>query len=317
MLRVLRAAERYAAKDVVLLIEGETGTGKSLLAQHLHQCSPRAARPYHEVALSALDDALAASDLFGHREGAFTDAKQRRLGAFLVASGGTLFLDEIGKATLGVQRKLLVALETQRIRPLGADRDVPVDVRVIAASNIPLANLVAQDRFLFDLYARLEAFRIELPPLRERRADIPALVRHFVEKHAHRFAYPEGVPAVDSALLRALERADWPGNVRQLDGVMQRLLVDADGAPVLGLAHVADELRDLLEPKDRPAPGESTEPLQLPDKNKSKAARMLGISRTTLYRRLAREQRRREGVGGSEDVDRQVALDGDATADAT
>jgi two-component system response regulator HydG len=315
MRRVLRAAERYAAKDVILLIEGETGTGKSLLARHLHQCSPRAAQPYHEVALSALDDALAASDLFGHREGAFTDAKERRLGAFVVASGGTLFLDEIAKASSSVQRKLLVALETQRIRPLGADRDVPVNVRVIAASNIPLADLVAQERFLPDLYARLEAFRIELPPLRERRDDIPTLVRHFVANHAHRFAYPGGVPAVDAALLHALERADWPGNVRQLDGVMQRLLVDAGGAPVLGLAHVADELRGFLEPKGRRPHGESGEPLRLPVANKAKAARILGISRTTLYRRLAKEQRRCEGAGGSEDG--QVALDGDATADGT
>jgi DNA-binding NtrC family response regulator len=224
-----------------LLIEGESGTGKTYFARELHLASERAAGPFEYVVLSALDDSLASSELFGHVEGAFTDARRSRAGRFATARGGTLFLDEIGKASAAVQQKLLHAVEYGEIRPVGADRDVRVDVRIIAASNVPLEQLVLGERFLPDLHARLNAFRVRLPPLRERRADIPAFVEQFVVAHALALGYPR-TPSIHPDLMAALQRAPWPNNVRQLDSTLLRLLVDVDGAGELRLEHCVDDL---------------------------------------------------------------------------
>jgi DNA-binding NtrC family response regulator len=297
--RVLRQVERYARyDDVVLLLEGETGTGKSLLARHVHQRSRRAAGLFREVPLSAVDDQLASSDLFGHVVGAFTDAKSTRQGHFASAAGGTLFLDEIGKASPAVQKKLLVAIERKEIWPVGADRPVRVDVRLIAASNVALSDLVARGEFFPDLYARLAPFRVRIPPLRERRADIPHLVDHFVRAYAAACGYDRALPAVDAALMRALERAEWPHNVRELEGTIRRLLIDADGARTLRLEHCTAELeflRDSRRPRHRASgarrastPPESG-PILHEREAKAAAARRLGVSRTTVYRWLARE----------------------------
>lgn len=300
---VLQTVERYAAKDVVLLIEGETGTGKSLLARHVHQCSRRAARPFVALSVAALEDALAGSELFGHVPGAFTGANSTRHGAFQSASGGTLFLDEIGRASVAVQRRLLVAIEELRIKPVGADRDFPVDVRVIAASNVPLRTLVAREEFFEDLYARLETFRIELPPLAERREDIPPLVRHFVEKHAERLGDAGVAPTVDPALMDAMCAAEWRRNVRELEGAVRRLLVDADGAPVLRLEHCTGDLAYLRQAvggaRSRVRARVSREPLRLENEKKIAAARRLGVSRPTLDRYLAEEARRTEAGTGT------------------
>lgn len=274
-----------------ILIEGESGTGKSILARWIHERSPRAGHPFEQVLLSALDDALAGSDLFGHVVGAFTDARTHRVGAFASSHRGSLFLDEIGKASLVVQRKLLHAVEYGLIRPLGADRDVRVDVRVICASNIALGELVASGTFLSDLHARLETFSVELPPLRSRRADIPLLVQAYLAHHAPLCGYPADPPTVDPALMVALQGARWPHNLRQLHATIRRLLIEAEGAPVVGLDHCRGTLAYLKAESrngDGPNHAEIAAAMARANNNASLAARLLGIDRTTLYRRRRR-----------------------------
>ncbi len=274
--------------DVTVLFEGETGTGKSILARYLHDRSPRASRVFREVPLSSLDDALASSDLFGHRAGAFTDAKHSRRGHFASAAGGTLFLDEIGKATPAVQRKLLVAIERRESWTVGADQPTPLDIRILAASNVPLDQLVARGGFLPDLYARLVGFRIVVPPLRERRADIPLLARLLLERRALRAGYTR-VPELSAGLLSALRAAEWPYNIRELDDAMHLLLVEGNGVSMLGLEHCVGDLaylRDLARRDLGQGGGGWQEPLLKLGEPKSAAARRLGIARTTLYRRL-------------------------------
>jgi DNA-binding NtrC family response regulator len=289
-LRAVEQAERFARdRHAPILIEGETGTGKTLIARHIHQSSPRRSAPYQYVVLSTLDDALASSELFGHVPGAYTDARGSRAGQFASAHGGTLFLDEIGKASRVVQRKLLHAIEYGEIRPLGTDRDMRVDTRIVAATNIPLADCVARDEFLPDLHARLGTFRIRLPPLRERRADIPVLVDHYVAQHAPSCGYDAALPRVDGELMDALTRADWPHNLRQLHSTVHRLVVEADGALVITLAHCRDELSYLCGDCRRTGAltlDELEDAIAQAGNNMSRAAKALGVDRTTLYRKL-------------------------------
>jgi DNA-binding NtrC family response regulator len=292
-LAALRGAESLAPfEHATVLIEGESGTGKSFVARLLHQRSPRARAVFHQVILSALDDNLAASDLFGHLSGSYTDARQNRPGHFVTANRGTLFLDEIGKASGAVQRKLLHAIEHREIWPVGADRAVRLDVRLVAASNIPLATLVERGSFLEDLAARLANFRVRLPALRERREDIPALVRQFVELRAAVCGHPVRLPRVEPELMDALSRAEWPYNLRQLDGVVQRLLIEAATAAsdTLGLEHCLGELAYLRAgPDDRVKPTpEAVRAMMIELGSATKVARRLGVSRWTVYRHLER-----------------------------
>ncbi len=286
-IKVLRQAERFArAGCVPILIQGESGTGKTQLARHLHRASARAGKPFQTVVLSALDDSLANSELFGHVSGAFTDARSTRTGHFASANGGTLFLDEIGKASLAVQQKLLHAVEYREIRAVGSDRDLRVDVRIIAATNVSLDALVREARFLPDLEARLSTFRIRLPSLRERRADIPILVEQCIRARARDYGYSRP-PMVSSALVFALQRATWTNNVRQLDATVQRILVDAEGADPLTLDHCIDDLEYL-----RGAAAEGGMPLTVDRVSAAieragsvtGAARLLGVDRTTIHR---------------------------------
>jgi DNA-binding NtrC family response regulator len=286
-LEALRQADRLAPfEHATVLIEGETGTGKSYLARYLHLRSPRARGPFHQVILSSLDDNLAASDLFGHLSGSYTDARQNRPGHFVSANRGTLFLDEIGKASSAVQRKLLHAIEHQEIWPVGADRAVRLDVRLVAATNIPLHELVAAGSFLEDLAARLATFRVRLPALRDRRDDIPALVRQFVAMRASMCGHASP-PRIDKALMDALQRADWPYNLRQLDGVVQRLLMEAAAAysAEVTLSHCVADLAYLSEarPQRMPAPEVVRERMRELG-SATATARSLGISRWTVYR---------------------------------
>lgn len=302
----LQQVERLARYDhTTVLIEGESGTGKSFVARYLHDRSPRAQAPYHQVILSTLDDNLAASDLFGHLSGSYTDARQSRPGHFVSANKGTLFLDEIGKASLSVQRKLLHAIEQHEIWPVGADRAVRLDVRVVTASNIPLNVLVERGAFLDDLAARLISFRVRLPSLRERRSDIPALTRRFIAWRAPSCGYQTELPDVAPELMHALQHADWPYNLRQLDGVVQRLLIEGAPDATLTLAHCVGTLAYL-----RTAPGEGGD-LVSPELvrqrmrelgSATKVARSLGVSRWTVYRYLKRRDERLERTPGAQDV---------------
>jgi len=289
---VLRKVERFAGNDsITILFEGESGTGKNWLARLAHQHSRRAARELHEKSLATIVDSLAESDLFGHEPGAFTDGRNRRQGAFQSANHSTLFIDELGKASSNVQRLLLRAVEEQVICPVGSDRSVKVDVRLLLATNVSLESLVAQGRFLPDLFARLGQFRIELPPLRERREDIPDLTRFFLARHALQCGYPVGLPTIHPELMDALVGADWKYNLRELDASLHRLVVEANSAAQLTLAHCVDNL-EYLRGRTRGRPTKSSPESVAAAVSRSKsvtgAANALGISRSTVYRKLAR-----------------------------
>jgi DNA-binding NtrC family response regulator len=290
-------ARRFAKDaDAPILIEGESGTGKTQLARLIHEYSPRRTSSFHDVVLSTLDDTLAGSELFGHVQGAFTDARQTRLGHFASAQGGTLFLDEIGKASIGIQQKLLHAIEYREIRPVGADRRIRVDVRIVAATNIPLSELVLDGRFLPDLEARLDAFRVQVPPLRQRRTDIPGLVQGYIIERAPRCGYAK-LPRVSPELMAALEGAPWPKNLRQLSSAVHRLLVDAEGADTLTLDHCLDDLAYLRKGTDtrRPAltPERIAHALTQANGSVSAAARLLGVDRSSIHRVQRRHRARR------------------------
>jgi DNA-binding NtrC family response regulator len=303
--RVLVQLERFARDGyATILLEGETGTGKSTLARFIHARSPRATQRFHELSLSSLEDTLASSDLFGHVPGAYTDARHARHGHFASANGGTMFLDEIGKASMSVQARLLEVVEHGKFRPVGSDRDIRVDVRLVAASNVPLADLVARGRFLIDLHARLCAFHVRLPSLRERRADIPLLVMQSLTKHAQRSA-GGAVPRVHPELMEALQRADWPNNLRQLDSAIHRILVDAEGAPELTLDHCEDEslgLHRYAEASRELTPERIADAIASTG-SVSAAARLLKVDRTTIHRHQRRMHRDDAALDPSEQHD--------------
>lgn len=297
LLAAQRTIESLAPYEhAAVLIEGESGTGKSYAARMLHERSPRARAVFHQVILSTLDDNLAASDLFGHLSGSYTDARQNRPGHFVTANRGTLFLDEIGKASPAVQRKLLHAIEHREVWPAGADRAVRLDVRLVAATNIPVDTLVERGDFLPDLAARITQFRVRLPALRERRSDIPALVKQFVALRAPTCGHAVQPPLVHDELMAALAAAEWPYNLRQLDGVVQRLLIEAatQGKGELTLEHCVDDLaclRGCGNKRQMPTPELVRERLQ-ELKKKSAVGRSLGISRWTVDRYLEKAEER-------------------------
>ncbi|MFQ5608906.1 MAG: nitrogen regulation protein NR(I) [Woeseiaceae bacterium] len=230
MQEVFRSIGRLAGSSMTVLITGESGTGKELVARALHEHSPRAAKPFVALNTSAIASELLESELFGHERGAFTGAEARRIGRFEQADGGTLFLDEIGDMSPELQTRLLRVLAESEFYRVGGQGPIRVDVRVIAATNQDLANAVREARFREDLYHRLNVIRVEIPPLRQRREDIPMLLNHYLEIAAGELKSPR--KSVDSEAMEALRSYDWPGNVRQVVNAARRLTITAPGAVI-------------------------------------------------------------------------------------
>jgi DNA-binding NtrC family response regulator len=298
MARIYQLIVQIAETPTTVLVTGESGTGKELVARAIHQRSPRAGQPFVAVNVAAIPESLVESELFGHEKGAFTGAHARKLGKFELAHGGTIFLDEIGSLRLDLQTKLLRALQEREIERLGGLRPVVTDVRVVAATNVNLRQAVRQGAFREDLYYRLNVVPLHVPPLRERREDIPFLVEHFV----HRFAREcqRRMDGVSAGALAVLTRYDWPGNVRELENVIHRAVVLA-GGPVVMLRDVPPEvavpdtgtrpaddtrlpLREACEQFERQYVLRVLERVQW---NVSRAARLLGVHRNTVLTKLA------------------------------
>jgi DNA-binding NtrC family response regulator len=227
MEEVIHRAELVASTKSTVLITGETGTGKELVARAIHNRSAQRDMPLIKVNCAAIPETLLESELFGHVRGAFSGAATTKIGKFALADGGTIFLDEIGTLTLPLQSKLLRVLQEREIEPLGSERTECVDLRVIAATNRDLRQMVGEGKFQEDLFYRLNVIPIEIPPLRERREDIPALVDHFVRKHAQRTG--RRLEGIDPDVIDALKRYDWPGNVRELENTIERAVVLSTG----------------------------------------------------------------------------------------
>ena len=299
MRAVFATLAAVADSDATLLLSGESGTGKTLLARAVHRRSSRAGGPFVEVNCGALPESLLESELFGHKKGAFTGAVRDRVGKFEAAHGGTLFLDEIATASPGLQVKLLRVLEDRSFEPVGDERTRHVDVRLVAATNRDLEEEVAAGRFREDLFYRIHVLAVELPPLRERRVDIPLLAERFVERFAGR--HRRGVKGLAPEALAALCAAPWPGNVRELENALERAVLLAQGETV-----TAQDLGP------GPAPGAEAPPgswedlplgplkqaLEVPERalilralrhhggNRKETAATLGINRTTLFNKM-------------------------------
>jgi DNA-binding NtrC family response regulator len=288
---VLRVMERVGPSDANVLILGEHGTGKEVAARWLHAASARAERPWIAVNLGGIPDGLFESELFGHVKGAFTDAKADRVGRFELADSGTLFLDEIANLPPAQQAKLLRVLETGEFERVGASRARRADVRVLSATNADVQAEVKAGRFREDLLFRLNTVEIRLPPLRERREDVPALAAYFLRRYAVRYRKPATTVAPDA--MQALLRHAWPGNVRELDHTIERAVLLAEGNEIrprdLGLTAARDGGASLeqmsLEEVERVLIQKA---LARAAGNVSEAARALGLSRSALYRRLQR-----------------------------
>ena len=299
----LELARKVAVTDSTVLLRGESGTGKDLFARTLHALSRRAGGPWVKVNCGALPEALLESELFGHEKGAFTGAVRQKPGRFEDAHGGTIFLDEIGEMPLSLQVKLLQAIEEKTFMRVGGNKPVTVDVRIIAATNRALEDMVRERTFREDLFFRLNVFPIVLPPLRERPGDIPRLVEHVLRRH--------GAPAdkIEPAALRALEAYAFPGNVRELEHTIERALILA-GPDAITTAHLSfAQSPSRAEPSwvpRIPPDGLSLEALEKElilqaleraGGNKSAAARLLGLTRRTLYSRMEKHGLRAPGEG--------------------
>ena len=295
MQEVYQQIRDVAQVDASVLIEGETGTGKELVARAIHNTSPRQSQPCLAVNCAGLTESLVASLLFGHRRGAFTGAVADQQGLFEAANGGTLFLDEVGDIPPGVQTHLLRVLQEREILRLGELRPRKIDVRIIAATHRNLCDEVAKGAFRADLLYRLRVARVYLPPLRERREDIPRLIRaFFTHSHPDSGQLP---PEVSVAALQCLEAYSWPGNVRELQNAIEYALIRCKGGVIRSadLPPEVEEAVTLSHPK-RGAPSEPSShdetarilaTLERVRGNRAAAARLLGMSRATLYRRLA------------------------------
>jgi DNA-binding NtrC family response regulator len=294
MEEVFTLVDKVAKTDANVLILGENGTGKELVARAIHRQSPRAGEVFISVDLGAIPETLFESELFGHVKGAFTDAREDRTGRFELASGGTLFLDEIGNLSLPLQAKLLSVLQSRTIRRIGANTPVPVDIRLICATNMPLYEMVEENDFRQDLLYRINTVEINLPPLRERQDDIPPLVDHFLQLYTKK--YQKDQLKISRSTMSKLQQYHWPGNIRELRHAVERAVILSEGKEL--------ELSDFILQGDKDKPKQKVEfdSFNLSDierwairkvltkhqGNISKAADELGLTRAALYRRLAK-----------------------------
>ncbi len=290
MVEIYKTASRVAPTDATVLIEGETGTGKELVARMIHRFSLRASQAFVPVDCASIAPTLLESELFGALKGAYTGADRDRMGVIESANRGTVLLDEIGDIELNFQFKLLRFLQEREIRPVGASRGKQVDVRVLAATNRDMQKLVEEGKFREDLWFRLNVVRIMIPPLRDRRGDVPLLARFFLKKYNGRY---EHTTRLMESGLKALQEYTWPGNVRQLQHLMERLSILAPSGRIDGEA--VDDAITAMEAREEPVETlvEAEEEqirkvLAATGGNKSRAAQILGIERKTLYRRLER-----------------------------
>ena len=290
MIEIYKTISKVAPTDATVLIEGETGTGKELIARMLHRNSKRAQQPFVPVDCGSIAPSLLESELFGALKGAYTGADRDRMGVFEAANNGTVFLDEIGDIELGFQLKLLRFLQEREIRPLGSARSRKVDVRVIAATNRDMQKIVDDGKFREDLWYRINVVRLTVPPLCERSSDIPLLVHYFLRRYNER--YKLDTRLIDTGL-KTMEEYSWPGNIRQLQHMMERLTILAPAGRIDETAvrqaieqmdsrdHASETLADTESDQIRRV-------LAATNGNKSRAAKILGIERKTLYRKLER-----------------------------
>jgi two-component system, NtrC family, response regulator HydG len=285
--------EKIAPTDANILILGENGVGKDLIAKAIHQQSMRANKPYIKVDVGALTESLFESELFGHKKGAFTDAREDRVGRFEAADGGTLFLDEIGNISLHQQAKLLSVLQNRQVMRLGDNHPVPIDIRLVCATNVPLHELANESRFRKDLIYRINTVEIMVPPLRKRRDDILLLANHFIQLYSNKYLKPR--LKLDSAENKLLNY-HYPGNVRELQYTIERAVIMADGDVLEAKDIIFSPIETVKQTEEEPkelklSSIEKNTILKVIEKNNgniSKAAKELGLTRTALYRRLSK-----------------------------
>ena len=294
MLRLLEQAGMVAQSDVSVLINGQSGTGKEIVAQAIHNASPRHDKPFVAINCGALPEQLLESELFGHARGAFTGAVSNREGLFQAAEGGTLFLDEIGDMTVALQVKLLRVLQERKVRPLGSNRDIEINVRIISATHRDLPKAMARGEFREDLFYRLNVVNLKIPPLSERTEDIPLLANHLLRQSADR--HKPFVRAFSSDAMKRLMAAKWPGNVRQLVNVIEQC-VALTSSPVIGDALVEQALEGentalptFVEARNQFELNYLRKLLQITKGNVTHAARMAGRNRTEFYKLLSRHE---------------------------
>ncbi len=294
MQQIFYKVDKIAPTDANILLLGENGTGKDLVAKLIHERSMRAKQPFVKVDVGALTDTLFESELFGHKKGAFTDAREDRAGRFEDAQGGTLFLDEIGNITLQQQAKLLTVLQNRQVTRLGTNKPVDVNIRLICATNLPLQELANENKFRKDLIYRINTVEVNLPPLRKRDDDVVLLANHFARVYADKYLKP--AITFDTSAAQKLKQYPFPGNVRELQYAIERAVIMAEGAVLK-----ADELTFSSLETAKPEPEEQDNvPLSIMEKNAilrvidknngniTKAAKELGLTRTALYRRLSK-----------------------------
>jgi len=292
MKEVYKIIDKVAGTDANVLILGENGTGKELVARAIHQKSLRKDNVFIGVDMGAITETLFESELFGHKKGSFTDAKEDRAGRFEVANNGSLFLDEIGNLGLALQSKLLTVLQRREVIRIGTNKSIPVDIRLICATNMPVYDMVGENTFRQDLLYRINTVEIHIPPLRDRMEDIPILAEHFVKLFCKKYRKPD--KSISSTTLKKLQKYKWPGNIRELQHGIERAVIMSDS----GTLHPDDFF--FLSQTDRPGENDNGDNFNLDDVEKttirraitkhsgniSKAAKELGLTRASLYRRL-------------------------------